>query len=44
MLSVKKITTANNQANGVILDNEEKIDAGIIISNADPKTTYFELY
>jgi len=40
---VKKITTANNQANGVILDNEEKIDAGIIISNADPKTTYFEL-
>ena len=41
--SVKKITTANNQANGVILDNEEKFDAGIIISNADPKTTYFNL-
>ena len=41
--SVKKIITTNNQASGVILDNEEKIDAGIIISNADPKTTYFNL-
>jgi phytoene dehydrogenase-like protein len=41
--SVKKIITTNNQASGVILDNEEKIDAGIIISNADPKTTYFSL-
>jgi phytoene dehydrogenase-like protein len=41
--SVKKIITTNNQATGVILKNEEKIDAGIIISNADPKTTYFDL-
>ena len=41
--SVKKIITTNNQASGVILDNEEKIDARIIISNADPKTTYFNL-
>ena len=41
--SVKKIVTTNNQATGVILDSEEKIDAGIIISNADPKTTYFDL-
>ncbi len=41
--NVKKIITTNNQATGVILDNEEKIEAGIIISNADPKTTYFDL-
>ena len=41
--SVKKIITTNNQASGVILDNEEKLDARIIISNADPKTTYFDL-
>ena len=40
---VDKISTSENEANGVILDNGEKIEADIIISNADPKNTYFNL-
>ena len=41
--SVKKIITAHNKATGVLLESGETIEGSIIISNADPKTTYFKL-
>ena len=40
---VKTILTDNHNAKGVLLDNDEEIFADIIISNADPKRTYFNL-
>ena len=40
---VKRILTKNNQANGVMLNNGEEIEGKIIISNVDPKNTYFKL-
>jgi len=40
---VKKIITTKYEATGVLLDNEEEISADIVVSNADPKKTYFEL-
>jgi len=41
--SVKKIITNHNKATGVLLESGETIEGSIIISNADPKTTYFKL-
>tara|TARA_Y100000590_G_scaffold433090_1_gene549773 strand:- start:635 stop:2107 length:1473 start_codon:yes stop_codon:yes gene_type:complete len=40
---VNKIITNNNSVIGVELENKEQINANIIVSNADPKKTYFEL-
>ena len=42
-ISVKKILTKNNIANGVLLENGEKIESEIIVSNIDPKNTYFKI-
>ena len=41
--SVDKITISKNKVNGVILENGDKIEADIVISNVDPKNTYFKL-
>lgn len=40
---VKRITIENNQAVGVVLEDESAIFAKTIISNADPSTTYLDL-
>ena len=42
-ISVNKIKIIENRVSGVELDNNEKINANIIVSNADPKKTYLEL-
>jgi len=40
---VKNITVDVDKVTGVVLDNGESINAGIVVSNADPKTTFNEL-
>ena len=42
-ISVNKINIIENRVSGIELDNNEKINANIIVSNADPKKTYLEL-
>jgi len=40
---VTEINISNGRANGVTLASGEVIDAGVIVSNADPKRTYLTL-
>ncbi len=40
---VAKVTVENQQATGVVLENGESISATQVISNADPKTSFFKL-
>jgi phytoene dehydrogenase-like protein len=40
---VEKIIVRNGAVAGVLLANGEEIDAGLVVSNADPKTTMFGL-
>jgi len=40
---VAEINISNGRANGVTLASGEVIDAGVIVSNADPKRTYLKL-
>ncbi len=40
---VAEINISNGRANGVTLVSGEVIDAGIVVSNADPKRTYLKL-
>jgi len=40
---VAKVTVENLQATGVVLENGESISATHVISNADPKTSFFKL-
>lgn len=40
---VAKINVVNGRGTGVTLTNGESLDAGIVISNADPKRTFLDL-
>jgi len=40
---VKSIRVVSGRARGVVLDDGSEIDAGIVVSNADPKRTYLGL-
>lgn len=40
---VARILMENGQASGVELENGQQLKAGIVVSNADPKTTFFNL-
>jgi len=40
---VAEINIASNRATGVTLTSGEVIDAGVVVSNADPKRTYLKL-
>lgn len=40
---VAKITTAENQATGVVLEDGTRIRARVVLSNADPKVTFLHL-
>ncbi len=41
--SVQKILVQDGQATGVLLADGQKIQAGVVISNADPRRTFFNL-
>ena len=41
--TVSRILMENGQVQGVVLDGGEQIMAGTVVSNADPKTTFFKL-
>ena len=41
--SVKQINVVNGVATGVTLENDEVVDAKLIVSNADPKRTFLQL-
>jgi phytoene dehydrogenase-like protein len=40
---IAQINISNNRATGVTLTSGEVIDAGVVVSNADPKRTYLKL-
>jgi phytoene dehydrogenase-like protein len=40
---VQRILVENDRACGVLLASGERVDAGCVISNADPRTTFFDL-
>jgi phytoene dehydrogenase-like protein len=40
---VNQILVENDRARGVVLDSGERIEAGCVVSNADPKTTFLRL-
>jgi phytoene dehydrogenase-like protein len=41
--AVASIRVRNGQANGVVLENGDEIDAGIVASSVDPRVTFLEL-
>ena len=41
--SVAKLKIKNGAATGVVLENGDEIDSKIVVSNLDPRKTYFEL-
>jgi phytoene dehydrogenase-like protein len=41
--AVARIVVENDQVSGVLLETGERIDADIVVSNADPRTTLLEL-
>lgn len=42
-VGVRRILIEENAATGVELDNDEQIQAHVILSNADPRRTFFEM-
>lgn len=42
-VGVSRVQLENGRATGVVLDGGEEIRTGVVISNADPKHTYFDL-
>jgi phytoene dehydrogenase-like protein len=41
--AVASIRIRNGQANGVVLENGDEIDAGVVASSVDPRVTFLEL-